>query len=145
MISSTLALISGSMVDEAISDQIDSRQVEFKPTKWLSSYVVPNYNLQPRRQQWLRRSKNRRRFLAANLRRFTLFSMVNPGLYSLIVFLFLIPTSIIIINYKLKKRRWCACDSNSGRRIVGADETTELQRRQIFVRQSINYYRTSHT
>ena len=52
---------------------------------------------------------------------FIFFKWANPGL-----FLFNFVLFSLQFQYKLKKHRWCAWDSNPGRRMVGADETTEL-------------------
>ena len=51
----------------------------------------------------------------------------KPGLFLLIFVLF---SSQWQVQYKFdyKKYRWCAWDSNPGRQMVGADESTELWR-----------------
>ena len=52
------------------------------------------------------------------------------------LFVFIFVLFSLQFQYKLKKHRWCAWDSN--RRMVGADETTELWRLPINFMCSIN-------
>ena len=61
-----------------------------------------------------------------------IFLLNGPIPASFCLFLFFhIPiqvTNIHFEQYKLKKHRWCAWDSNRGGRMEGADESTELWR-----------------
>ena len=52
----------------------------------------------------------------------------NPGLFLFYFRPFLIPISITTSMIQIERHRWCAWDSNPGRRMVGADETTKLWR-----------------